>query len=125
MDEWRVAPIFVVRDVAKSVAYYRDRLGFDLVGTFGSPMEMAFVGRAGTQIMLQDSESKPIPGPNSSYKSVAWDALFWVSDVRQLNEEFKRRGAQIRREPYETFYGRIEVEAVDPDGHVLCFSQPR
>jgi len=125
MGEWRVAPVFVVSDVRKSVAYYRDGLGFEVIGTFGEPLEMAFVGRGGTQIMLQDAEGKPTPGPNHSYKSVAWDVLFWVSDIQELNEEFRRSGAEIRRAPYETFYGHIELEAVDPDGHVLCFSQSR
>jgi len=123
--DWRVAPVFVVSDVSRSVTYYRDQLGFEVLGTFGNPIEMAFVGRSGTQIMLQDAEGKPTPGPNSSYKSVAWDALFWVANVRELANDLKRRGADIRREPYETFYGRIELEALDPDGHVLCFSQAR
>lgn len=86
---------------------------------------MAFVGRAGTQIMLQDGEGKATPGPNNTYKSVAWDALFFVGDVHELSAELQRRGPQIRRQPYETFYGRVELEAVDPDGHVLCFGQPR
>ena len=124
MSDWRIAPVLVVRDVESSVAYYCDRLGFDVVGTFGEPLEMAFVGRGGVQVMLQDAEGKPTPGPNSTYKSVAWDALFWVSDARGLFEEFRRRGAEIRTEPHKTFYGHTEVEATDPDGHVLCFSQP-
>jgi len=114
----------VVRDISASVSYYRDQLGFEITGTFGDPLEMAFVGRSGTQIMLQDAEGKATPGPNCAYKSVAWDALFWVTDVRELQQELQDRGARIRRESYETFYGHVELEALDPDGHVLCFSQP-
>jgi uncharacterized glyoxalase superfamily protein PhnB len=125
MDVWRVAPVLVVSNVEESANYYRECLGFEVVGTFGEPLEMAFVGRGGTQIMLQDAEGRPIPGPNSAYKSVAWDALFWVRGVRELHEELRARGAQIRREPYETFYGHLELEVADPDGHVLCFGQPR
>ncbi len=99
LDAWRVAPVFVVSKVQESVAYYRDRLGFEVVGTFGEPLEMAFVGRGGTQIMLQDAEGGSIPAANHSYKSVAWDAPFWVGNVRELGEELRRRGAEIRREP--------------------------
>jgi len=125
MSDWRVAPVLVVENVTASVSYYRDQLGFEVVGTFGDPLEMAFVGRGGTQIMLQDAEGGVRPGPNSSYKSVAWDALFWIPDVDELHRELQDRGTRIRRGPRETFYGHIELEAIDPDGHVLCFSQPR
>lgn len=121
---WRVAPVLVVRDIQASVDYYRDQLGFEVAGTFGEPLEMAFVRRGGVQVMLQDAEGKPTPGPNCAYKSVAWDVLVWVPDARELFDELLRRGAEIRREPYETFYGHIEGEVTDPDGHVLCFSQP-
>ena len=123
MADWQVAPVLVVRDLASSLSYYRDQLGFEVVGTFGEPLEMAFVARGGVQVMLQDAEGKPTPGPNCACKSVAWDALFWVGDANDLYEEFTRRGADIRREPYVTFYGHTEVEARDPDGHVLCYSQ--
>lgn len=121
---WRVAPVLIVRDVEVSLAYYRDHLGFKVVGTFGEPLEMVFVGRGGVQVMLQDAERKPTPGPNCTYESVARDVLFRVPDARELFDELKRHGAEVRREPYETLYGHLQLEATDPDGHVLCFSQP-
>ncbi len=96
MADWRVAPVLVVRDVKVSVAYYRDQLGFEVVGSFGDPLEMAFVGRGGVQVMLQDAESKPTPGPNCTYKSVAWGVLFWIADAREPFDELRRRGAEIR-----------------------------
>lgn len=46
-----------------------------------------------------------------------------MPDVRALFDELRERGAEIRREPYETFYGHVELQVADPDGHVLCFSQ--
>jgi uncharacterized glyoxalase superfamily protein PhnB len=96
---------------------------FDVIGTVGTPLEMAFVGSHGIQLMLQDAEGKATPGPNSKYKSVAWDALFWVDDARELHKAMAQADADIRKEPYVTFYGRLEFEVHDPDGHVLCFSQ--
>jgi len=123
MAGWHIAPVLVVSDVEASVRYYCERLDFQIIGTFGSPMEMAFVGSHGIQLMLQHAEGKPIPGSNSKYKSVAWDALLWVDDARALHTQMANAGASIRTAPYETFYGHIEFEAVDPDGYVLCFSQ--
>jgi uncharacterized glyoxalase superfamily protein PhnB len=114
----------IVRDVAASLACYRDCLSFRVVGVFGQPPEMAFVGRQGVQIMLQDSEGRPMAGPNHSYKSVAWDALVWVRDVRALHAELEANGAKIRKAPSVTFYGHTEIEVVEPDGYVICFSEP-
>jgi len=124
LDEWRISPVLIVRDVAASLAYYRDCLSFRIVGAFGQPPEMAFVGRQGIQIMLQDSEGRATPGPNHSYKSVAWDALVWVRDVRALHTELEAQGAKIRKAPHVSFYGHVEIEVVDPDGYVICFSEP-
>ena len=123
MAAWRIAPVLVVGSVEESIRYYRDRLGFEVIGTFGSPLEMAFVGAHGIQIMLQDAEGKAIPGPNGDYKSIAWDALLWVDDARALHARVEVAGARVRKAPYVTFYGHTEFEVVDPDGYVLCFSQ--
>lgn len=124
LDEWRVSPVLIVRDVASSLAYYRDFLLFQVVGVLGDPPEMAFVGRQGIQIMLQDAEGRAVPGPNQRSKSVAWDVLVWVRDVRALHAELVERGAKIRKAPYVTFYGHTEIEVLDPDDHVICFSEP-
>ncbi len=123
MDDWNVAPVLVVRDVSESIAYYRDRMGFSVKGTFGEPLEMAFVSRGNVQLMLQDAEGKPTPGPNSRYKSVAWDVLFWVTDVYSLHSELSRLGAIVSGPPESTFYGTTEFQAKDPDDHTLCFCQ--
>jgi hypothetical protein len=59
---WRIAPVLIVQSVERSVCSYRNKLGFQIIGTFGSPLEMASVGREGVQLMLQDGEGKPRPG---------------------------------------------------------------
>jgi len=124
MRDWRIAPVLIVRDIEAAVACYREQLGFEVAGTLGEPLEMAFVARGGVQIMLQGVRGKPTPGPNHTFKRVAWDVLLWVDEVEKLHEELVSRGARIRRAPHETSYGHLEIEATDPDGHVICFSQP-
>jgi uncharacterized glyoxalase superfamily protein PhnB len=75
--------------------------------------------------MLQDAEGRPTPGPNHRYKSVAWEVLVLVRDVRALHAELVEWGAKIRKAPDVTIYGHSETEVVDPDDHVICFSEPR
>ena len=73
--------------------------------------------------LMQDAEGKPTPGPNSGYKPIAWDILFWVPDVRGLHAELSGLGANLSGPPAETFYGTVEFQATDPDGHNLCFCE--
>ena len=120
---WHIAPVLIVQSVERSVCSYRDKLGFQIIGTFGSPLEMASVGREGVQLMLQDGAGKPRPGSNRSYKSVAWDAHIWVENVDALYDELGMRGATILKPPTVALYGNREIEVADLDGHVLCFGQ--
>jgi hypothetical protein len=53
------APVFVVRDILNSVAYYRDVLGFDTEFLYGEPTFYAGVERGNVLIHLQAAhESK-------------------------------------------------------------------
>jgi len=42
LGEWRVTPVLIVRDVASSLTYCRDRLRFQVIGTFGDSGGKAF-----------------------------------------------------------------------------------
>ena len=44
------ATLFVVNDVMKSIAYYRDVLGFDVVFTYGEPVFYGGVQRGDVTI---------------------------------------------------------------------------
>ena len=56
------AAVFVVKDVARSVAHYQDVLGFHVEFTYGDPPSYAGVERGAALIHLQaaaDSERQP------------------------------------------------------------------
>src|ERR1700758_5287713 len=86
------ATLFVVQDVLRSVAHYRDSLGFHTEFTYGEPTFYAGVERDGVVIHLQAANhTKRLPGHGA--------VNVFVTDVDALYHEFKSRGAKILSEP--------------------------
>jgi len=101
-------PILPVADLGASVAYYVERLGFELQWRAET---MASVGRDRASIMLNAGQQGR-PG--------TW---LWTSatDVDALYAELGRRGAMLRHPPTNYPWGSRECQVTDLDGHVLRF----
>jgi predicted enzyme related to lactoylglutathione lyase len=105
-------PILRVRDMARSVRYYTEVLGFTNAAWGSDEFTRVCRGDAGIYLAAGD--------PGSS------GALVWigVSDVPALFEEYTARGATIPQPPLN-FSWACEMEVLDPDGHILRFgSEP-
>jgi len=108
------ATVLVVRDVLRSVEYFRDVLGFTVEFTYGEPTFYAGVGRDGIDIHLQAaSETKRQPGHGG--------VNIFVTDVDALYHELKARGARTLNEPKDYPYGMRDFDVHDLDGNHLCF----
>ena len=108
------APVLVVQDVLKSVAHYRDALGFRQEFIYGEPTFYAGVERDGVLIHLQAARmTKRQPGHGA--------VNVFVTDVDALYEELKSRGARTLSEPKDYPYGMRDFEVSDLDGNQLSF----
>jgi predicted enzyme related to lactoylglutathione lyase len=106
-------PILSVANMACSLSYYVDVLGF-INAEWGSD-EFICVTRDGASIYLSEGDQGQ-PG--------TW-VWIGVADVEALHKEYKARGASIIHPP-ENFPWACEMKVGDPDGHVLRFgSDPR
>jgi predicted enzyme related to lactoylglutathione lyase len=106
-------PILSVADMARSLQYYVEVLGFSNA-EWGSD-EFTCVTRDSAGIYL----SKGGQGQPGTWVWIG------VGDVEILHEEYKAKGAMILRPP-ETFPWAREMKVRDPDGHVLRFgSDPK
>jgi catechol 2,3-dioxygenase-like lactoylglutathione lyase family enzyme len=115
-----VAPVFRVADLARSLSYYRDRLGFEV--EFNYEGFYACVLRDGCRIHLKCSD---LVGRDEAAFEAAehLDACFRVQDAQDLASRFASAGAAISL-PLRTMpYGR-EFYVKDPDGYILGFVQP-
>ena len=115
-----VSPQLVVADVARTVEYYRDMLGFEHLGYFGEPPVYAIVRRGGVEIHLGKAEQNGVS--NSAVRSGSFDLYIWVSDIDQLFEELKVAGAEIVEGPVRRVYESVEVVVRDCNGYVLVFA---
>ncbi len=117
-----VAPSFVVADVVATAEYYRDVLGFEILGYFGEPTVFAMVARGGVEFHFGKADAEP-QRTNLELRKISSDAYVWVTDVESLFEELTAAGAEIIAGPIRQVYDCIELEVRDCNGFKLVFSQ--
>jgi uncharacterized glyoxalase superfamily protein PhnB len=119
-------PILNVANVAASLAYYVERLGFELVFAwcdetgFDSPRVPTFgeVRRGHAAIMLAQAAQG---GPGMwIYLDVAT-----AEELDGLQADYTRRGALIIQAPEDRPWNQREMLVQDLDGHVLRLGAPR
>ena len=121
-----ISPFFIVSNVDQSIAFYRDRLGFET--RFQQPERnpfFAIIGRDGAQIFIKsDKNTAPLPNPKRC-PSMRWDAFVYAPDPDALAAEFGDCGATFSAPLGDTHYGLRGFEISDSDGYVLFFGRPR
>jgi catechol 2,3-dioxygenase-like lactoylglutathione lyase family enzyme len=121
-----ITPLFIVRDVMPSIAFYRERLNFSLsyIGPDGDPF-FAMVSRDGVQIMLKAITPEVLPIPNHTRHQWAhWDAFIYTADPDVLAAEFTARGVTLRAPLGNTEDNLRGFALQDADGYVLFFGRP-
>ncbi len=121
-----ISPFFIVSNVDRSLAFYRDQLGFAtrFQEPSGDPF-FAIIGREGAQLFLKsDAAVSPAPNP-TRHPAMRWDAYIDVADPDALAAELTGRGATFSTALQDTHDGLRGFEIRDPDGYVLFFGRPR
>ena len=115
-----IAPQFLVVDLDRAIAYYRDKLGFEVDFIYES--FYASVSRDGFAIHLKHVDGPP---PDRAFRkqNEHLDAYIAVSGIRDLFSELQKRGAEVIKPLEERPWACTDFEVEDPDGYVLCFSE--
>lgn len=116
-----IVPQFLVEDLDRAIAYYCDRLGFELDFVYES--FYASVTRDGFAIHLKHGLTLATEREHRK-QNEHLDAYISVSGIRGLFGELETRGAQVIKRLEERPWGCLDFYVEDPDGHVLCFSEP-
>ncbi len=121
----KATPVLYVDAIAPSLAFWRDRLGFEL--TTEVPGEdgpaFAILVSGGIEVMLQTKASLAAD-PHAA--SMAWrddrSCLFVeVDDIDRLAAALQ--GQEIVAPRHATFYGATEIGYREPGGHFVTFAQ--
>ena len=122
-----ISPFFIVKDLQVSIAYYIERLGFQLA--FQGPDDgpyYAGVSRDGIGIMLKAILPDVLPQPNHTrHEWARWDAYVYALDPEALFDEFSHRGASFVKKLSFIDEGLWGFEVADADGYVVAFFQLR
>ena len=123
------APLFIVRDVPAALAFYRDRLGFEITFQGPEPDDIFFgiVERGAAMIMFKAVGVAPVPNYTRDIKQgiARWDAYVAVPDPDALAAEFASRAVEFSEPLKDTSDGLRGFELKDADGYVLFFGRPR
>jgi catechol 2,3-dioxygenase-like lactoylglutathione lyase family enzyme len=123
-----IAPFFIVKNVPATLAFYHDRLGFDITFQGPEPDDIFFgiVQRGSSMIMIKDIGVEPIPNYTRDVKKgfAPWDAYLYVPDPDALAAEFASRGVAFWKPVHTNSDNLRGFEIQDVDGYVLYFGKP-
>ncbi len=104
------AAVFAVKDVAASLPYYRDVLGFAVEFLWGEPPTYACLCRDAVALHLVAETIADRPAGQGHL-------CVFVRDVDVLHGELLEKGARIAKPPQTYPYGMREFDLSDADGN--------
>jgi uncharacterized glyoxalase superfamily protein PhnB len=115
----QIAPQFFTTDIPATLAYYKDTLGFECLGTWHSPPVYAIVARDKHAIHFRLAEP-PTLNPNK-YADELLDAYIHIENADALYADYAARGVEFTRELGNTPWNSREFVVKDCDGRLLAF----
>jgi uncharacterized glyoxalase superfamily protein PhnB len=115
----RIAPQFFTLDIPGTLAYYKDKLGFECSGTWQNPPVYAIVARDQQRIHFRCAEP-PVANSNK-YSEELLDAYLLVEDPDALYAEYAARGVEFTRGLANMPWHSREFVVKDCDGRLLAF----
>jgi catechol 2,3-dioxygenase-like lactoylglutathione lyase family enzyme len=108
-------------DLDRSIAFYTDKLGFELA--FRYQDFYAGIG-AGSQTFHLKRVDDADPSIAFARDGEHFHLYFAVDDIDRAALQLKEGGLRLLKDVHETPWGAREMALRDPDGHTLYFGQP-
>jgi lactoylglutathione lyase len=105
-----------VKELARSLAFYRDVLGMTVTMQFPG---FAFFDAGGVTLALSEPLARARPEMKESF-----EVVFPVVGVREACEALRAQGVRFLREPWNAAGPNWAANFEDPDGHVLSLFGP-
>lgn len=127
-----VTPNLVVSNVERSLAFYRDVLGFSLVTTVpeSAPFAFAWMRRDGVSVFLNSVDAVRADHAELGARPIGGTATLYIvleAETIALGVDALLASIGSRARPLmpltDQFYGMREFGIEDPDGYVVFFAQ--
>jgi uncharacterized glyoxalase superfamily protein PhnB len=106
--------VMTVSNVLESMAYYRDKLGFEVAFEYGKPT--FYIGLCSGEVSLHlISAAQTTRQPGHGAVSI------FVDDVDALHADLVKRGAKVLKAPADYDYGLRDFDVADLDGNMIFF----
>lgn len=121
-----VTALLQVFDMRRSVAFYRDILGFEVIAAHEpeGQLHWAMLKLDQAVIMLnsryEDDARPAVEQPVPSHGDVT--LYFGCPDVEEAYQLLRSKPVALSP-PVVTYYGMKQLTLADPDGYALCFQQ--
>jgi uncharacterized glyoxalase superfamily protein PhnB len=115
----QIIPLFFTMDIPATLAYYKEKLGFECMGTWLDPPVYAIVARDEQVIHFRCAEP-PTANPNK-YRDELLDAYLSVEDADALYAEYAAQGVDFTRGLANMPWQSREFVVKDCDGRLLAF----
>ncbi|HMQ03605.1 MAG TPA: VOC family protein [Pyrinomonadaceae bacterium] len=123
-----LCPLIQVFNMRRSLAFYRDVLGFEVVADSGGgdDASWAWLHRDGINLMLNDQYEPGQVPPECPPDRVKWHkdtCLYFECPDPDAAFEFLRSKNVVVDPPNNAPYGMRQLYLEDPDGYNLCFQR--
>lgn len=121
--------MFQVFDMPRSISFYRDILGFEVVRTSasGPTFYWALLRLNNIELMLnsshEDDKRPPVADPARVAAHDDTTIYFGCPDVDAAYAQLRAHGVNMKK-PVVQPYGMKQLNVTDPDGFNLCFQWP-
>ena len=119
-------PQLFVTDIERSCQFFRDKLGFTLVFSYGDPPYYAQVGRDAARLNLRCVEGPVIESTVRNREELLSVSMTVATadEIKLLFLEFQSAGVTFHQTLKKQPWGAKNFIVKDPDGNLLLFAGP-
>lgn len=116
-----VCPILISEDIAKTVNFYVEKLGFKYAKHYDKIDNFATLYRDSIELVVVQSKFGKVESNTKRY-GTGYDIYIdpnTIDGVDEIYQEFLSNGVTVIKEPRKTDYGSYEFVAEDIDGRLI------
>jgi catechol 2,3-dioxygenase-like lactoylglutathione lyase family enzyme len=124
-----LTPNLIVGDMDRSVAFYRNVLGFEQAKTVPEKPPYVFVSMEQGGVVIFLNAAQPLksgtPVPLAGQPAAGTNSMYIkLRGIDELAARVEKHGIKPVIAMHKEFYGMREFAVLDPDGYLIIFAEP-